>query len=156
MMEHQLPITSDLIDHEKRWAGRSTSWNQDCWEKYQQPQICRWHHPYSRADRGIGGVRHVAPPTWLVSNFLVRMLSKYPTSQSSSGLLQTQTGSCRLFNLNATNHNRGRFKEARPSSTYPRFSLGSWTVIQVSQLRKVFHPFCIFPSSRLKFCSVTQ
>jgi len=23
-------------------------WNQDCWEKYQQPQICRWHHPYGR------------------------------------------------------------------------------------------------------------
>ena len=21
--------------HEKTWAGRSTSWNQDCWEKYQ-------------------------------------------------------------------------------------------------------------------------
>ena len=21
--------------HEKRWAGRSTTWNQDCWEKYQ-------------------------------------------------------------------------------------------------------------------------
>ena len=21
--------------------GRSTSWNQDCWEKYQSPQICR-------------------------------------------------------------------------------------------------------------------
>ena len=21
--------------HEKRWAGGSTSWNQDCWEKYQ-------------------------------------------------------------------------------------------------------------------------
>ena len=19
-------------------------WNWDCWEKYQQPQICRWHH----------------------------------------------------------------------------------------------------------------
>ena len=27
--------------HEKRWAGRSTSWNQDFWEKYQYPQICR-------------------------------------------------------------------------------------------------------------------
>ena len=26
----------------KCWAGWSTSWNQDCWEKYQQPQICRW------------------------------------------------------------------------------------------------------------------
>ena len=23
------------------WAGGSTSWNQDCQEKYQQPQICR-------------------------------------------------------------------------------------------------------------------
>ena len=21
------------VHHEKRWAGRSTSWNQDCWEK---------------------------------------------------------------------------------------------------------------------------
>ena len=30
---------------------------------------------YSRADRGIGGVRPVAPPTWLVSNFLVRPAS---------------------------------------------------------------------------------
>ena len=25
-----------------------TSWNQDCWEKYQSPQICKWHHPYGR------------------------------------------------------------------------------------------------------------
>ena len=23
------------VHHEKRWAGRSTSWNQDCQEKYQ-------------------------------------------------------------------------------------------------------------------------
>ena len=22
------------------WTGRKTSWNQDCWEKYQYPQIC--------------------------------------------------------------------------------------------------------------------
>ena len=28
-----------------------------------------------KADRGIGGVRPVAPPTWLVSNFLVRPAS---------------------------------------------------------------------------------
>ena len=32
-----------------RW---STSWNQDGWEKYQSPQICRWHHPYGRKWRG--------------------------------------------------------------------------------------------------------
>ena len=30
----------------------STSWNQDCREKYQEPQICRWHHPYGRKWRG--------------------------------------------------------------------------------------------------------
>ena len=29
------------VHHEKRWAGRSTNWNQDCREKYQSPQICR-------------------------------------------------------------------------------------------------------------------
>ena len=29
----------------------------------------------SRADREIGGIRHVAPPTWFVSNFLVRPAS---------------------------------------------------------------------------------
>ena len=34
------------VHHVKCQAGWSTSWNQDCWENYQQPQICRWHHPY--------------------------------------------------------------------------------------------------------------
>ena len=30
----------------------STSWNQDCWKKYQRPQICRWHHPNGTKQRG--------------------------------------------------------------------------------------------------------
>ena len=34
------------------WAGWSTSWNQDCQEKYQQPQICSWHQPNGRKWRG--------------------------------------------------------------------------------------------------------
>ena len=34
------------------WAGCITSWNQDCQEKYQQPQICRWYHSNSRRLRG--------------------------------------------------------------------------------------------------------
>ena len=33
-------------------AGWTTTWNQDCQEKYQQPQICRWHHSYGRKQRG--------------------------------------------------------------------------------------------------------
>ena len=36
----------------KCWAGWITSWNQDCWEKYQQPQICRWYHSNDRKWRG--------------------------------------------------------------------------------------------------------
>ena len=43
--------SSSRVHHEKRWAG-STAWNQDCQEKYQQPQICRWHYPYGRKWRG--------------------------------------------------------------------------------------------------------
>ena len=35
----------------KCWGRWSTSWNHDCWEKY-QPQICIWCHPYGRKQRG--------------------------------------------------------------------------------------------------------
>ena len=36
----------------KCWAGWLTSWSQDCQEKYQQPQICRWYHFNGRKWRG--------------------------------------------------------------------------------------------------------
>ena len=39
------------VHHAKCRAGWSTSRNQDCWETYQQPQICIWHHPYCRKQR---------------------------------------------------------------------------------------------------------
>ena len=29
------------VHYEKCWAGRSTSWNQDCQEKYPSPQMCK-------------------------------------------------------------------------------------------------------------------
>ena len=31
------------VQHAKCWAGWFTIYNQDCWEKYQQPQIHRWY-----------------------------------------------------------------------------------------------------------------
>ena len=34
------------------WMGWIISWNQDCQEKYQQPQICRWYHSNGRKQRG--------------------------------------------------------------------------------------------------------
>ena len=34
-------------------GGRITSWNQDCWEKYQQPQICKWYQSNGRMWRTI-------------------------------------------------------------------------------------------------------
>ena len=30
----------------------TTSWNQDCWKKYQQPQIFRWYYANDRKQRG--------------------------------------------------------------------------------------------------------
>ena len=30
----------------------SSSWNQDCQENCQQPQICRWYHSKDRKQRG--------------------------------------------------------------------------------------------------------
>ena len=33
-------------------AGQSTSWNQNCQEKHQQPQICIWYHSKSRKQSG--------------------------------------------------------------------------------------------------------
>ena len=41
-------LSASWVHHGKCWTGKSTSWNHDCWEKYQSPQICRWHHPYCR------------------------------------------------------------------------------------------------------------
>jgi len=37
--------------HAKCQAGWIPSWNQDCQEKYQQPQICRWYHSNGRKQR---------------------------------------------------------------------------------------------------------
>ena len=68
-----------------------------------------------------------------------------PTSQSPPGLLQTQTGLCRLFNLNATNHNRVRFKKARPSSTYPRFLFGVLDSHTSLTAREGFPPLLYIP-----------
>ena len=34
-------------------AGWNTSWNQDCQEKYQQPQQSRWHHPHGRNEEKL-------------------------------------------------------------------------------------------------------
>ena len=36
----------------KMLAGWSSSWNQDCRKKYQQPQIYRWYHSNGRKQRG--------------------------------------------------------------------------------------------------------
>ena len=41
------------VPHEKSRAGWSTSQNQDCWEKYQQPQICKWHHPMAESEEEL-------------------------------------------------------------------------------------------------------
>ena len=39
------------VHNAKCQAGWITSWNQDCWDKYQQPQIYRWYHPNGRVKK---------------------------------------------------------------------------------------------------------
>ena len=46
------PCLCNRAHHEKYQAGWLTSRNQDFWEKYQQPQICRWYHFNGRKSRG--------------------------------------------------------------------------------------------------------
>ena len=48
---HPVYLFICTVHHGKCQAGWSTSWNQDCQEKYQQLQICRWFHPNSRKQR---------------------------------------------------------------------------------------------------------
>ena len=40
------------VHHAKCQTGLITSWNQDCWEKYQPPHICRGYHSNGRKQRG--------------------------------------------------------------------------------------------------------
>ena len=41
-------LTYMQIHHAKCQVGWITSWNQDCWEKYQQSQTYRWYYPNGR------------------------------------------------------------------------------------------------------------
>ena len=41
------------VYHVKWQAGWSTSWNQDCREKYQYLQIHRWYHPCGKKQRQL-------------------------------------------------------------------------------------------------------
>ena len=49
---HPAYLASMQIASLKCWTGWITSWNQDCREKYQQPQRGRWYHPSGRKQRG--------------------------------------------------------------------------------------------------------
>ena len=41
---HPVYLTYVRVHHAKCQTGWFTSWNQDCWEKNQQPQTCKWYH----------------------------------------------------------------------------------------------------------------
>ena len=49
---HPAYLTSMQRISWKKQAGWSATWNQDCQEKYQSPQRCRWYHPNGRKWRG--------------------------------------------------------------------------------------------------------
>ena len=59
------PAYLTYMHHVKCWAGWITSWNQDCQEKYQQPQICRWYHPNGKKQRGMSLLMKGDWKSWL-------------------------------------------------------------------------------------------
>ena len=59
------------VHHMKCWAAWITSRNQDCLEKFQLPQICRWYHPKGRASwRQRGELK-----SWLKTQYLKNLRS---------------------------------------------------------------------------------
>ena len=70
-------VTNDLGSGYRSMAQGTWAANNDPMSQWQARRITIQYMlgSFSRADRGIGGVRPVAPPTWLVSNFLVRPAS---------------------------------------------------------------------------------
>ena len=50
--------------HVKCQAGWIKSWNQDCQEKYQQPQMWRWYYHNGRKWRGIKEPLHKGDREW--------------------------------------------------------------------------------------------
>ena len=52
---HPIYLTYMWSTSAKCQTGWSTTWNQDCREKYQQPQICKWYHSNGRKWRGTEG-----------------------------------------------------------------------------------------------------
>ena len=45
---HPVYLTSGQSTSYEILGWRIISWNQDCWKKYQQPQICRWYQSSGR------------------------------------------------------------------------------------------------------------
>ena len=50
---HPVYLTYTRAHYEKCWVGWVTNWKQDCWEKYQQPQIYGWYHPNGRSEEKL-------------------------------------------------------------------------------------------------------
>ena len=50
---HPADLTYMQSTSQEMLGWRKHKWNQDCWDKYQSPLICRWHHSYGRKQRRI-------------------------------------------------------------------------------------------------------
>ena len=49
-------LISGRVHHAKCQAGRITSWNQDCQEKYQELQICTWYHSDGESEEELNSL----------------------------------------------------------------------------------------------------
>ena len=75
------------VHHMKCLAGWITSWNQDFWKKYQQPQICSWYHANGRKWRAtkepLDDGERGEWKSWLKTQHSKNLRSWHPVSFSS-------------------------------------------------------------------------
>ena len=90
---HHVPLTSVQSISCKIQAGWITRWNQDCQEKYQQPQICTWYHSNGRSWRRAKHLLLMEMKEW-DSEFLGRLIRSLgsPRRRNPSGALKEKIG----------------------------------------------------------------
>ena len=118
-------------------AEWSTSWNQDCREKYQQPQIRRWHHPYGRKWRTkepLDEREREEWKCWLKAQHLENKDHRIQSHHFTANRWGNNGNSDRLYFLGLQNHCRWVIAAMKLKDAYSLDGEGNDTPLQYSCL----------------------
>ena len=98
------------VHHVKCQAEWITSWNQDCQEKYQQLQKCKWYHSNGRKQRGT-------KKSWWWWKGIVKKLASNSTPQKSGVRSHSVQFSCSVVSNSLRPHESQHARPPCPSPT---------------------------------------